>query len=103
MGLVSSGMIFGAFWDGDLAAWPRLSVIGYSVPTLGGGSGDYSDDGGVVGVGMGGCITSGGTSMLNISSSCFNAAIYLFTSCVSGIVGVGLRRSWVSSNTTCVS
>ena len=41
--------------------------------------------------------------MLNISASCFRAAVYLFPIVVSGLVGVGVRRSWVRSEDACVS
>ena len=37
----------------------------------------------------------GGANMLNISASFFRAGVCLFPNVVSGIVGVGLRRTWV--------
>ena len=41
--------------------------------------------------------------MLKISASCFRAAVYLLPIVVSGLVGVGLRRSWVRSEAACVA
>ena len=41
--------------------------------------------------------------MFKISASCFRAAVCLLTSVLSGLVGVGLRREWERSATTCVA
>ena len=42
MGLVSSRIMWGAYWGGGLSSWLELSVTGSGVSTLGGGSGASS-------------------------------------------------------------
>ena len=41
--------------------------------------------------------------MLKISASCLRAAVCLYPNAVSGLVTVGLRRSWVRSLDGCVA
>ena len=38
----------------------------------------------------------GGGGLVKISASCLRATICLYSNAVSGLVGVGLRRTWVS-------
>ena len=40
--------------------------------------------------------------MVNISVSCFKAAVCLYPNVVSGLVEVGLRRAWERLSTKCV-
>ena len=47
-------------------------------------------------------LLAGGAAMLNISSSCFRAAVCLSSNVVSVLVGVGLSSSWVRSEAACV-
>ena len=101
MVLVLPGMMRGDCLRIGLAVHTGLSIILYGVTTLRGGSvsssiGRYVVDVGILwfcatlgydtGVGLGGSIASLGLFMLNVDASCFNAVIYLFTICVSGLV-----------------
>ena len=70
--------------------------------TLGGGAGAASE---VVSESctLGGGVTCGGAALVNISVSCLRAAFCLSPNAVSGLVGVELRKAWVSSMATCVA
>ena len=46
---------------------------------------------------LGGGLTCGGASMLNISLSCYRDTVYLCSNFVYGLVGIGLRRVWMRS------
>ena len=70
--------------------------------TLEGGSGAAS--GFAYGVfNLGGGVTCGATAMFQIYKSCLRAAVCFYPKVMSGIVGVGLRRAWVRSSSTCVA
>ena len=116
IGSVSSGMVWGAHWGGRLGActgwndmFPSGSTLGSGagatprvasgVYTLGGGVGDFCCCNNVVITGSYG----GGVAIFRISANCFKDAVCLFTSVVSGIVGVGLRGACISSTATFVS
>ena len=92
IGLVSSSIMCGTFWDGCLGTLPGWIVISPCGSTLGGGSGATS---GVVSrvFTLGGGVTCGGSALLNIYASFRSAAVCLFPNVVSGLVGVGLRRA----------
>ena len=45
----------------------------------------------------------GGAALVKIYVSCLRAAVCLSPNVVNGIVGVGLRRTWVMSTTACVA
>ena len=67
--------------------------------TIRGGKGEASG----VASGGGGVTCGGGATLLNISASCLRASVSLSPNVVSGLVGVGLRRKWVSSAAACVA
>ena len=60
------------------------------------------------GISSGVCTLEGGvswvgTALVKISASCLMAAVFLSPNDVSEIVGVGLKRKWVRSTSTCVA
>ena len=98
---------------GDCPVWKEMLPCG---STLGCGAGDTSRvssglftlSGGMgefccCGLSLIGGVTCGGADMLKISASCFRAAVCLLPNAVSGLVGAGLRRAWVSSTAACVA
>ena len=52
---------------------------------------------------LGGGVASGGTALVKIFSSFLSANVFLSPSVVSGLVGVGLRRSWFRFAAACVA
>ena len=102
-------MTCGLHWGGGLYARPVWSDMTPGGSTLEGGTGAASGVASEVytlGSGVGafccggtvfvGGVAFGGTNMLKISARCFKSAVYLLNRIVSGIVGVGLRRTFVS-------
>ena len=51
---------------------------------------------------LGGGVTCWGADLMKISASFFSTTISLSPNVVIGLVGVGLRRTWVSPEATCV-
>ena len=93
---MSYGMTCGKCWGGCLGVYPGCNVMSPCGSTLGGGAGATSDV--VSGVcTLGGGLTSGGSSLVNISASFLSAAVCLYHNVVSGLVGFVLKRIWVIS------
>ena len=100
--MVSYGIVCDTRWGGSLVARPGWNVMSPCGSTLGGGAGATSDV--VSGVcTLGGGLTSGGSSLVNISASFLSAAVCLSHNVVSGLVGVMLSRVWVGSAASCVA
>ena len=99
---VSLGMIQSTRWCESLVAPHDWNYILPCGSTLWGGAGDaFGVASGVFT--LGGGVTCGGGTMLNISASGFRAAVCLYPNVVSGVVGVGLIRVWMRSAAACVS
>ena len=97
---MSSGIMCGARWGGCLGARPGWNGISTCGSTLGGGAGSTSDV--VSGVcTLGGGVTCGWCALVNISASFRSAAVCLSPNVVRGILGVGLRRTWVRYTAAC--
>ena len=110
IGYVSSGMMRGARWGGHPGACPGWKYMSPCRPTVRGGAGAaYGVSYGVsilrFGVGVfcrcsiafSGVGTCGEAAMLKISANLFRVNVCLRPIIMSGIVGVWLRISWVSS------
>ena len=92
----------GTRWGVHLVARSGWNVMSPCGSTLGGGTGA------AYGVVSGVCTLVGGVTcveaaLLNISASFRSAAVCLSPNVVSGLAGVGLRRTWFRSMSACVS
>ena len=100
---MSSGIMCGTCWGGCLGELHGWNVMYPCESTLVGCAGAASGFVSGVCTIRGGFTSGGGAALVNISVSCLSATICLSPNVVSGLVGVGLRREWVSSTAACVA
>ena len=97
-----SGIMSGTRWGGLLCVHPSWNVMSPCGSTLVGVAGAASAVVSGVCTLIGG-VTCWGAALVEISANFLRADVCLSPNVVIGLVGVGLRRAWVSSAAACVA